>query len=145
MTSYIDWVLFALPIGFICYSLYEDRNNSLWNQLASSFPSSRGRSFPSDNSGIEMVFFWLSANPEKYDYFNSLKVIASDSGLAFLPILNHLAIKPVLIPWSELKMVGSKRFWLKDRLVLNCGSTGINIAVLDHRKLRIQERLEEAN
>lgn len=111
------------------YSLYEDWSNSLWNELATFYRKADRKEFQPGKSSIEMVFFWKGNDSKQYDYFNAVRVNTSDQGIAFLPALNHLAMKPVLIPWSDLSIESSRRLWIASRLVLRCADTDVRVTV----------------
>ena len=147
MTSYIDIVIFVVVLVVIAYSFYQDRNNELWSALASAYLMSENVGFDraTADSDIEMVFFWSKDKQEDYDYFNSMKVSVADSGIAFLPTINHLAIKPVFIPWNELEIVGSRKLWMKERLVLSARQSYVNVTILEKWRSRVQRRITKLN
>ena len=143
MISHIDLVIFLGVLAVIAFSVYQDTKNQVLNLLASEYPKPSGYRLDRKcvETSIEMVFFWLSGKQEDYDYLNSMKVCLSKEGISVLPTVNHFAMRPLFIPWDELEIVGMRKLWMRERLVLSTRRASVNIAILGKWHAKAQDNV----
>ncbi len=102
--------------------------NSRWRFLAETYGTSISSS--QKKGKIEMVFYWEDSSATEIDYYNSMYVYPSESSLIIYPTMNNILVPSVSIPWTDISIVGFRRFWLRKRIVLHIESMGFNIAIL---------------
>jgi len=110
MVDFIVWVYFICFVFLICYGLYMDTKNAIWNALHRKFNVLPVRK-NNIKYRVQMVFFRLEQEGE-YDYFNSMKVCIDENGIEFQPTINHFFLKPIFLSHESLEKVGSKRLFL---------------------------------
>ncbi len=127
MVDFIAWIFAICFVILICYSLYMDTKNEIWNILLSSFNEIPARKYKIRYKD-KMVFFKAEKETE-YDYFNSMKVAIHDDGIEFQATINHFFLKPLFLPYASLEKVGSKRLFLLRRTVYKVLGKDIFIAL----------------
>jgi len=124
---YTTIVIISL-VTLTAYNFHKNATNKIWSVLSNKY-GCNSRNY--DKSGkLEMIFFWHENAPNEIDYFNSMYISPSSTGILIYPPINNFTVKSILIPWPELSIDGTKYYFLRNRLKVKVGNTGVYISLL---------------
>lgn len=132
MMHYITLLLAVFLVSLLIYTLYQETKHEIWNKLVSRYGCLK-KDLRSDDIRVQMVFFRMEDEVE-FSYFNSMNVGYGEHGIEIAPTLNHLFLKPIFIPRSDIENIGKKRLFLLERTIYKVKGLDVFLGILDDKK-----------